>query len=104
MMKTHPDRGQAPVSQGAHTSPYLAPKPVAAWTQRACPQIDNSYFQSNRAREQAYAQRSRHGHGVAMARRATESDEDANFPSPAQNRERKRAERAASSGEPTQMP
>jgi NTF2 fold immunity protein len=37
--------------------------------------------------------------GVVMGRRATKLDEDANFPSPAQNRERKRADRAASSGE-----
>ncbi|MGA7413410.1 MAG: hypothetical protein WBW33_23245, partial [Bryobacteraceae bacterium] len=32
-----------------------SPKPVAAWTQRACPQINNTCFQSNRARQQADA-------------------------------------------------
>ncbi len=45
------DRGQAPVYQGAHASPFPPPKPLAAWTQRACPQIDYSCFQSNRERE-----------------------------------------------------
>ncbi len=45
------DRGQAPVYQGAHASPFPPPKPLAAWTQRACPQIDHSCFQSNRARK-----------------------------------------------------
>ena len=33
------------------------PKPVAAWTQRACPQINNSCFQSNHARQHADADR-----------------------------------------------
>ncbi len=45
--------GQAPVSQGALRVRIPSTKPVAAWTQRACPQIRNRCFQNNGAREQA---------------------------------------------------
>ncbi|MGA7409402.1 MAG: hypothetical protein WBW33_02890, partial [Bryobacteraceae bacterium] len=52
MMKTDADRGQAPVSQGAHKIRISSSMLVAAWTQRACPQIINTCFQSNRARQE----------------------------------------------------
>ncbi len=47
------DGGQAPVSRGAHNTHISSPRPVAAWTQRACPQIRNHRFQSDRTRQHA---------------------------------------------------
>jgi hypothetical protein len=65
MMKTDADRGQAQLCPKARTHRRIwSPKPVAAWTQRACPQINNTCFQTNRAREQADANGSRDGYGA----------------------------------------
>ena len=75
MMKTDADRGQAPVSQGAHTSPHLVTEAtVAARTRRACPQINNTCFQTNRARGQADANGSRDGYGANVKLRKLDSE------------------------------
>ncbi len=47
------DWGQAPVSRGAHNIHISSPSPVAAWTQRACPEIRKLCFQGDRTRQQA---------------------------------------------------
>ena len=72
MIKKHADRGQAPVSQGAHKIRISSSMLIAAWTQRACPQIINPCFQSNRARQQADTRQSR-PNGAATVKERTQS-------------------------------